>query len=116
MSEAFTDQDSEALDNIIECIVELTVGEAGCREFRGCLTGVADVLEIEDVSPYAMGNGIYMPARQRRVMTSCSWPAQRSWRRCLLYVAIRSTVRRSWFLRNCRPALYRTSFTNVDDR
>jgi hypothetical protein len=49
VSEAFTDQDSEAIDNIIECIVELTVGEAGCRQLWGCLTGVADVLEIEHV-------------------------------------------------------------------
>ena len=67
-------------------------------------------------SAYAIGYGTFIPACQSRVMTSYSWPVQRSCSRCLPYVDIRSTARRSRDLRNWRPSRYCTSLRNADER
>ena len=84
MGEPFAGQRDEPVDQLAQRRIELVAVEArrlqlGCRHVE-----VADVLAGRSTSsPYAIGYGTFMPACQSRLMTSYSWPVQRSWSRCL---------------------------------
>ena len=97
----------------VEIVAVETSGlELGCGHVE-----VADVLQVEHVVAVRdrvrhVEAGVPEPTS----CTSYSWPVQRSWRRCLPYVDIRSTARRSRDLRNWRPSRYCTSWRNADER